>query len=143
MPIITAAQCRRVHTSEGRVLDEWIASAEEGIDILVRGQDDGPEQEALATANLALSIIDELQTKAVRLLESFMRDKGTWYLGSIDVGIAAAKQDCDLLLDLSFEAENDPHEYGYTYFSVCFRRQDKNPPRHNKPHPYKFVVEFR
>jgi len=143
MPQLSHPQFQRCRDREGNIRNEWVASLDNEIEVLARGNNEGPYTDCLSIANEVIDSLDVVKAKATTLLDSFMRDKGTWYLGSIDVGITAERQECAFLLDFSFVADNDPDEYGYSYFSVCFIIPRNNLPPHNKPHPYKFIVEFK
>ena len=83
-----------------------------------------------------------LLSRAVQLLEEFMRDKGTWHLVTIDFAQKAQQQQCDFVLSLGFEADRDPYDYGYTYFDVCFMQYDNPPKSDVHCRPVKFVVGF-
>jgi len=132
------------HDRDGLFLNEWVTeTSEASIEVLVHGDNNGPEEKALENANIILGSIEEIQAKAIRLLESFIKYKGTWYLGSINVSNEAKKQECDFQLDFNFEVEELPNEFMYTYFSVCFSCFDQNASLHLHPHPFKFIVGFR
>ena len=48
------------HNRDGLFSNEWIAeTAEESIEVLVRGDNNGPEEKALENANLILGSIEE------------------------------------------------------------------------------------
>jgi hypothetical protein len=122
---------------------DWLCRSSGGVELLVAGAPDGVDGDRLQMARSVMENIDRVQAQAIRLLESFMKDKGSWDLDYIDFGSEAARQTCDFQVGLRFVAESDPHAYGYTFFSVCFSLQEGNPPPLNTPHPFKFIVEFR
>ena len=105
-----------------------------GVEVVVYGDE--------SRTRLARRVIEHreaISAKAVGLLESFMRDHGTFDLSSIEVFAAAMPKEGDFALRYSFAADRDPHEYGYTYFEVFFSCHE--PP--GEPFwPFKFTVGF-
>jgi hypothetical protein len=91
--------------------------------------------------DLLWRVVDDLesvQSKAVHLLESFMKDSGEFTIVSVTVS-ADASDGVDIALRFEFCADRDHHEYTYTYFDVYFA--DRRQPR---PHfwPCKFTIGF-
>ncbi len=114
----------------------------DGIELILGSAEESIPSEILENVESILQELDYAKDKAIHLLSSFMKDRGEWYLGGVDVGYQSKKQECEFLLDFVFEADDKPHEYGYTYFQVCFGLREGNPAPHNRPHPFKFIVGF-
>ena len=114
-----------------RLLDLAFAA---GIEIIVRGDE--------SRTQLARRVVEErepISARAVRLLEGFMRDHGTFELSSVEVFPLATSKEGDFVFRYSFIADRDEHEYGYTYFEVYFLCHE--PPQ--EPYwPFKFTVGF-
>ena len=108
--------------------------AEAGVEVIVNGDQ--------SRKQLACRVIEQREAisgQAVRLLESFMRDRGVFDLSSIEVFAGRTADGGDFSLRYTFTAERDPHEYGYTYFEVYFLCRELPP----EPYwPYKFTVGF-
>ena len=124
------------------IVDEWICGSEP-IQVTVFGGDSGPDPNKLALANDILKNFDEVTQRAIELLEAFMKDRGRFVCGGLDLGLEAMRQECAFMLELGFTADRDPHEYGYTFFSVCFSEHPDHPAPRYRRHPFKFVVQFR
>jgi hypothetical protein len=105
-----------------------------GVDVIVHGDE--------SRSRLACRVIEQreaLTAQAIRTLDAFMRDRGAYDLSSIEVLATKADDGCDFSLMFTFEADRDPHEYGYTYFEVYFGCHD--PP--SQPYwPHKLTVGF-
>jgi hypothetical protein len=126
-----SVQDSAIFESLGRLIYE----DEAGVEVVV----DGP----VARRELARRVVahcDSLAARAVQLLTSFMRDRGKFDLNSIEVFSTKRTEDGgDFSLRFCFTADQDPHEYGYTYFDVYFSCRDHPP----EPFwPYKFTVGF-
>lgn len=105
-----------------------------GVEVVVHG-----DESRFRLARQIIEQRDAISARAVRLLESFMRDRGEFDLASIEVLPAKGTDGGDFSLRYTFVAERDLHEYGYTYFEVCFSCHE--PPA--VPFwPYKFTVGF-
>jgi hypothetical protein len=107
---------------------------ESGVEVLVHGND--------GRKLLGVRVLENHKTisaKAVALLESFMRDHGTFELSDIEVFAERTAEGGDFVLRFTFTADHDPHDYGYTYFEVFFGCHE--PP--GEPFwPFKFTVGF-
>ncbi|NUU19451.1 hypothetical protein HP550_19555 [Cellulomonas humilata] len=141
--MIESAQLRRAVEADGAVTDDWLALLPDDVEVLVRGTATGPDEAALQVANLVLGSIDAVVARAVRLLTTLLRGEGTWTLSGIDVAGAAQQQACDVLLELTFEADDAPDEDFYALYSVCFSVDERRPAPLDAPHPFKVVVEYR
>jgi hypothetical protein len=108
--------------------------AAEGVDVAVQGD--------ASRFQLARRVIENwaaISDRAINLLESFMRDHGTFDLSSIEVFAEVTRKEGDFALRYTFIADRDPHEYNYTYFEVYFICHE--PPQ--LPFwPFKFTVGF-
>lgn len=122
--------------------NDWYFQAKDGSELFVAGNEQEPDQESIKMAYLVIEQYEHIKSKAIKLLESFMKENGTWYIGTIHLGTSAKYNNCDFQLELGFEHDLNPHEYNYTGFVVCFILGHENPPPLNKPHPFKFIVEF-
>lgn len=107
---------------------------EHGVQFVINGDESRRE--------LVWRIIDheeEISARAIRLLELFMRERGTFELSSIEVFASVTPKEGDFALRYTFTTEHDPAEYGYTYFDVFFICHE--PPQ--EPFwPFKFTVGF-
>ena len=126
----------------GRRTENWFLTLSSGLEVVVRGDASGPLQLDIDQATCILVNLEQLQQKAIRLLEGFMRDEGAWSLTAVDCGLKAEKLECTFVLTFYFEADKAPFEYGYTYFDVCFSVRDRSLPIDVHGHPIKFVVGF-
>jgi hypothetical protein len=120
----------------------WFFAFPDDPEVIVRGDDSGPSQPDIDRANFTLSNLEALKLRAISLLEEFMRDKGTWYLATVDCGSKAQRLESDYVLSFSFTADAAPHEYNYTYFDVCFRVAERAHSTERAGRPIKFVVGF-
>ena len=141
--IIESAQLRRAVEVDGSVTDDWLVVLPDDVEVLVRGSAAGPDDSALRLANLVLGSMDTVVASAVRLLSTLLRGEGTWSVSGIDVAGAARQQACDVVLDLTFEADHAPYEDFYAQYSVCFSVDERRPAPLDAPHPFKVVVEYR
>jgi hypothetical protein len=81
----------------------------------------------------------EISGQGTKLLQAFMRDKGTFDLDSVEVFECKDNDGADFSLSYKFTADHDPNEYNYTYFEVFFAHHE--PPQ--RPYsPVKFTVGF-
>jgi hypothetical protein len=107
---------------------------ETGVEVVVNGDE--------SRRQLAQRVVEHMEAisgRAVRLLESFMRDRGAFKLSSVEVFAEKTPQGGDFSLWYTFISDCDPHEYGYTYFEVYFSCCE--PP--GEPFwPFKFTVGF-
>ncbi len=126
----------------GEQTGDWFFSFPDDPEVIVKGEGPHPRQDSVDQANLVLVNLDQLKTRAIGLLEDFMKDKGTWYLSTVDCGKKAERLECQFVLSFVFEAERDPYEYGYTYFDVCFIVSERAHPTDQNGRPIKFVVGF-
>jgi len=140
--MISAHQLRQARSLDGEPRNEWFVETSEGIEVVVLSVNSVPSESHLAQANAVLENIEELKPKAIRLLEGFMKDKGSWDVGSIDCGLEAQRQECTFLIGLDFYFDGDPCEYGYTYFNVGFNIIPNCHPSDQHGRPIKFVVGF-
>lgn len=112
----------------------WRFENADGLEFVVRGDETRYE--------MTWRIIDQLETlsnKAVQLLKSFMRDRGSFSLESMEVFPHKTEDIGDLVLRFSFTADQDRHAYAYTYFDVFFFLHE--PPQ--EPFwAFKFTVGF-
>lgn len=120
----------------------WFCEGEDGSELFMSGTDDGPLTSALADAALIISEYEQIKTKAISLLESFMKDRGSWYVGTTVVGPFQSPKDGDFTVELGFEADHNRHEYSYTGFKVHFTLNKKGRYLGLDSHPFKFTVEF-
>jgi hypothetical protein len=114
--------------------DRIIHDTDDGIEVVVNGD--------ATRRKLAQRIVDGLTSiadRATRLLVSFMRDSGTFELGSVEVFPRKLDDGGDFSLRFAFTADRDPREYGYTYFDVYFSHSEPPQPEF---WPYKFTVGF-
>lgn len=105
-----------------------------GVEVIAHGDE--------SRTKLACRVIDNrsaLETRAVGLLDQFMRDRGEYALSSIEVLGTKSADGCDFFLRFSFTADRDPHEYGYTYFEVYFGCHE---PPSEMFWPHKLTVGF-
>ena len=120
--------------------EDWFADEVErfeiadGVELIVHGDE--------SRTQLARRVIENREAtsaQAVRLLESFMRDRGTFDLASVEVFATVTPNEGDFSLQFTFVADHDPHEYNYAYFEVFFFCHE--PPQ--EPFwPFKFSVGF-
>lgn len=92
--------------------------------------------------DLLWRVIDELevvQSKAVHLLESFMKDTGEFTIASVTVSPEVSCDGVDFVVRFEFEAIRKRSEYTYTYFDVFFA--DRQQPRQHF-WPCKFTIGF-
>lgn len=127
---------------DGSLLDEWHANKHQGPEVLVNGDATGPAVSAIERANVVLEHCDALERRAIEMLESFMKDAGTWSLNTIDCGEEAARMQCHFVLWFTFEATRDPWGHDYTYFCVGFLAHERSHPADRHGRPVKFVVGF-
>jgi hypothetical protein len=140
---IDRAQLSRAVQVDGSVTDDWLVVLPDDVEVLVRGSATGPDEGALRLANVVLGAKDEVVGRAVRLLTTLLRGEGTWTLSGVDVAGAARQQACDVVLELTFEADDAPDEDFYALYSVCFSVDERRPTPLDAPHPFKVVVEYR
>jgi hypothetical protein len=108
---------------------------EGGIEVEVDGDE--------SRRRLAQRIVDELPDRcrqATDLLLSFMKDTGRFEVNFIAVFAEQSVDAGDFSLRLSFTADEDPHEYGDTYFDVYFRYRESQKPQ--EFWPFKFTIGF-
>ena len=105
-----------------------------GIDVIVHG-----DESRMGLARRVIECQEAISAKAIRLLESFMRDCGTFNLSSIEVFAKVTAKEGDFTLRYTFTATRNPHEYGYTYFEVFFCCHE---PSQEPFWPFKFTVGF-
>ncbi len=127
----------------GKLTGDWFFAFPDDPEVLVRSDRGAPRQQDIARANAVLANVDDLKSRAVKLLEDFMKDKGNWYLAAVDCGSKAERLEVDFVLSFVFEADRDPYEYGYTYFDVCFVVPENAHPIDRNGRPVKFVVGFQ
>ncbi|MFO1227385.1 hypothetical protein [Roseateles sp.] len=139
---LTAGALRAERTRDGELTGDWFCELADDVEVVVSGEGQAPARDSVELANRVLPHRAYLLSRAVQLLEEFMRDKGAWQLVTIDLARKARQQECDFVLSLVFEAEHDPQDYGYTYFDVCFVRYDNAPKSDLHGRPVKFVVGF-
>ena len=111
-----------------------IYDTDDGVEVVVDGDE--------TRRTLAHKVVDELagiSERATHLLVSFMRDSGTFDLGSVEVFPGKSDDGGDFTLRFAFTADRDAHEYGYTYFDVYFSHHAPPSPEF---WPYKFTVGF-
>ena len=60
----------------------------------------------------AIDDLASIQTSAVKLLESFMKDSGEFELTTVEVLEDKSDDGLDLWLRFCFVADRDPHKYG-------------------------------
>lgn len=104
------------------------------VEVIVHG-----DESRLRLARRIIEHREVISAKAIRLLESFMRDRGTFDLSSIEVFANETIKEGDFVLRYSFIANHDPHEYGYTYFDAFFLCHE---PPQEQFWPFKFTVGF-
>lgn len=126
----------------GKSTGNWFSACHKDPEVLVRDEQDTPRQQDIDRANAVLVNVEHLKSRATKLLEGFMKDKGTWHLATIDCGIKAERLEVDFVLSFDFEADRDPYEYGYTYFDVGFIVPEISSPIDRLGRPTKFVVGF-
>jgi hypothetical protein len=129
LPELTADALRAERTRDGELTGDWFCELADDVEVVVSGDGQAPARDSVELANRVLPHRAYLLSRAIQLLEEFMRDKGAWYLVTID-------------LSLGFEAAHDPHDYGYAYFDVCFVRYNQAPESDVHGRPVKFVVGF-
>ncbi len=77
---------------------------------------------------------------AVRLLETFLRDTGTFDLSTIKVFAGRTAEEGEFSLRFNFIADHDADKYNYAYFEV-YLNCDEHP---LLPFwPFKFTVGFQ
>jgi hypothetical protein len=120
---------------EGPTGDSFLRFEHEtGVEVVVNG-----DESRRQIARRVIEHREAISGQAVRLLESFMRDRGVFHLSSIEVFAEKTPDRGDFSLWYTFIADRDPHEYGYTYFEVYFWCHE--PPQ--EPFwPFKFTVGF-
>lgn len=107
---------------------------ETGVEVIVNG-----DESRMRLARRVIENREAISARAIRLLESFMRDRGNFELSSIEVFASRTPEEGDFDLRYNFTADHDPHEYGYTYFDVFF---SYNEPPQEPFWPFKFTVGF-
>jgi hypothetical protein len=142
LPELTADALRAERTRDGELTGDWFCELADDVEVVVSGDGQAPARDSVELANRVLPHRAYLLSRAIQLLEEFMRDKGAWYLVTIDLARKARQQECDFVLSLGFEAAHDPHDYGYAYFDVCFVRYNQAPESDVHGRPVKFVVGF-
>jgi hypothetical protein len=120
----------------------WFYSPDGDFEIFIKGDEIGPNKDSFAWAEKLMPILEECKSKAIRLLESFMKDEGNWHLCTASFIETEEHKGCVFTLDFGFESNSNCHEYDYTGFLVCFSWHENNPAPLNMPHPFKFVVAF-
>ncbi|HEY5960329.1 MAG TPA: hypothetical protein VIV60_27435 [Polyangiaceae bacterium] len=120
----------------------WFFALPSGLEVLVRGNVSGPLQRDIDQAIAVLANLDQLQQRAVGLLEDFMKETGEWSLAIVDCGVKAEKLECNFVITLDFEGSEDSYKHGYTYFDVCFAVHERTHPNDRNGRPIKFVVGF-
>jgi hypothetical protein len=119
---------------------EWFGESISGVDLRVPGSAESPSAEAVATVQDLMHAWDEVQSKAIVLADSFMKDAGDWHVVGLDL-VEAKRSGFDYAIDLYFDPTNGTDTYGYTRFTVYFRSHADQPgPTQN--HPSKLVIEF-
>lgn len=120
----------------------WFYSPDGELEIVIEGDDSGPDRESFILAERLMPILKDCESKAVHLLESFMKDKGDWELCTVSFVDVDMHKGCVFTLDFGFVSDQNRHEYNYTGFLVCFSWPLSNPAPLDQPHPFKFSVEF-
>lgn len=121
----------------------WYCEAADGSELFVRGSEAGPDSDSVADASIVVSQYSRVKEQAIGLLESFMKDRGRWFLRTIVVGPFAAANEGDFKVELGFESDANRDEYSCTGFTVYFTLTKQAPVTlRNKPQPFKFTVEF-
>jgi|SRR5688572_22332281 len=122
---------------------DWYCQGADGSELFVRGSEEGPNSESVADASIVVSQYRQVKEQAIGLLESFMKDRGKWFLNTVSVGPFAVASDGDFKVELGFESDANRYAYSYTGFTVYFTLTKQAPMTlRNKPHPFKFTVEF-
>jgi len=114
---------------------DWYCEAADGSSLLIHGTEQAPTPSSIEDARSILAQYETIKELAIKLLESFMKDRGRWFLSAIYVGPFSTQND-------GFESDTNRHEYSSTGFTVNFTLGKQNSPPLNKPHPFKFTVEF-
>lgn len=86
-----------------------------GVEVIVHGDE--------SRFRLACRVIESREAalaQAIRVLDSFMRDRREFELISVEVLADKAEDGCDFSLLHTFVADPDKNQYGYTYFKVYF-----------------------
>ena len=136
-PSVYCPMCQKVQMTEwGHPLtqSEPIRRVAPYAEVTVHG-----DESRMELARLVVEHLDELSARAIKMLESFMRDSGKYDLVFIEVLAGKTDDGCDFSLEFQFVADRDPNEYGYTYFTVYFA--------HRKPPqeifwPHKMIIGF-
>src|SRR4051794_24588059 len=112
----------------------------------VRFEDDqGLQYEAFGGADrlaLAFEVAQEIaniRKQSETLLCDFMKHKGTFSPEFAEIFALPEEDGGGVRIRYSFRADNDPHEFGYTYFDVIIAVREPPSPRF---WPIKFVVGF-
>lgn len=112
------------------------------LEVMVSGTDENPDADQVNKAGLILNQLDKVKSKAINLLENFMKDKGEWFLSGLIFGDEAKVQNCTFILEFGFVSSTNLHEYMYTGFQVCFLINETAPVALREPHPNKFIIGF-
>lgn len=120
----------------------WFCEGQDGSELFVGGTDEGPLASALTDATLIVSEYEQIKTKAISLLESFIKDRGSWHVGATVVGPFQSPKDGDFTVELGFESDHNGHEYSSTGFTVHFTLNKKGRNLGLDSHPFKFTVEI-
>ncbi len=143
MTVLDPAHFKRVSDiATGLPADEWFASGEDELEILVADESGRPHEQALMVAVAALEHLAELRVRAEKFLAAFVKDTGEWSLTTIDCGPEAIRQQCTFLLRFGLTSDSDPWEYGYTYFDVGFRVDKRSASPDVYGRPIKLVIGF-
>ncbi len=99
---------------------------------------DGGEDRLALAFEVAQSIAN-IRKQSEALLYDFMKHKGTFSAEFAQVFASPEADGGGVRIRYSFTADNDPHEFGYTYFDVILAVREPPSPRF---WPIKFVVGF-
>ncbi|WP_017758003.1 hypothetical protein [Pseudacidovorax intermedius] len=120
---------------------EWFGESADGIELCIRGDDQGPEPGSVELARTVIASLGEVSRKATQMAASFMKDDGDWHLTTLDIGEGAKRQECDFLVGLYFDPKDGSDEYGYTKFEVGFHLQESEPAT-SRIRPRKLVITY-
>jgi len=102
LPELTADALRAERTRDGELTGDWFCELSDDVEVVVSGEGKAPTPDSVELANRVLPHRSYLLSRAVQLLEEFMKDKGAWHLVTIDLARKARQQECDLVLSLGF-----------------------------------------
>jgi hypothetical protein len=102
--------------------EDWIASIEEHIDVVVADVDGAPSPLGIARAGALVQNRVYLESRARQLLIPFTKEAGAWQLVVLDLGEKARRHDCEFLMRFVFLSAREtstpePHvEIGFALF---------------------------